>query len=281
MFNLDDSELSVYIKEDLPYFDLTTYLQGDGDKIVNLEFFTRENLLLSCTEEAKRVAELLNCEVIKVKKSGSEIKKGESFLHVKGRYEDIHKTWRLSQILLEYACKISTYTNNMLKSIQEVNSTCQLLSTRKTFPFSKRLCIKAILVGGAYPHRLGLSESILFFPQHRSLYKDDSEFFATIKKIKSKSPEKKITIESSTFKDSKEAIKAGADVLQLDKINLKNTEKIVKYKNEKYPHIKVISAGGINIKNVKEYASLGIDGVVTSAMYVCGLANIGTRIKGF
>ena len=39
--------------------------------------------------------------------------------------------------------------------------------TRKSLPGTRSLSIKAILCGGAVPHRLGLSETILVFAQHR------------------------------------------------------------------------------------------------------------------
>lgn len=42
---------------------------------------------------------------------------------------------------------------------------------------------------------------------------------------------------------------------------------MVNLRNEKYKHVKIISAGGINLKNSKEYAKVGIDAIVTSAMY--------------
>jgi nicotinate-nucleotide pyrophosphorylase len=35
----------------------------------------------------------------------------------------------------------------------------------------------------------------------------------------------------------------------------------------------------MNLKNAKEYASTGIDGIVTSALYGQGMANIGTRMS--
>lgn len=278
MFDLDDNQLQAYIKEDLPYFDLTTLLQQGKDKNANLDIFTREDIMISCTEEAKKIAQMLGCEVISYKKSGEKVKSGEIILSIKGNYENIHKAWKLCQVLLEYTCSMTTRTNYMVKSIEKVNSHCSLLGTRKTFPLSKSLCIKAIVVGGAYPHRLGLSESILFFPQHRALYGNDEIFFSEIPTIKSKMPERKIAIESSNFKDSKKALKAGADVLQLDKVSISETQKILNYKNKNYPQVKVLSAGGINEKNVTKYASLGIDGIVTSTLYMGKIADISSKL---
>ncbi|RXJ68520.1 ModD protein [Halarcobacter ebronensis] len=279
MFNLTNSELEKYIQEDIPYFDLTTSLQKCKDKKAQLEVYTREDIVVSCTEEAATIAKLLNCEVEFFVKSCTKVSKGEILLKYSGEYEDIHKAWRAAQMFLEYSCKISTQAYKMKEKIDEVNNSCELLTTRKTFPFSKRFCIKATLCGGATPHRLGLSESILFFDGHRLIYKDNKEFYEAIKEIKSKLAEKKLGVESESYEDSVELMKYGADTIQLDKIDLQTLEKIVSYKNVNFPNVKILAAGGINLSNVQEYAKCGIDGVVTSSVYVCGLANLSSRIK--
>lgn len=279
MFNLDDNELLEYIKGDVPYFDLTTYIQGASEKRAKLEVFTREDIVVSCSGEAARIAELLGCEVLTCIPSKKKAKKGEVLLSFFGSYEKVHQAWKLTQVLLEYTCKMATYTNDMKNEMVKVNPTCELLGTRKTFPFAKRICIKAIMDGGALPHRLGVSESILFFTQHRTIYGSDQEFYNEIPKLKLKIPEKKMIVESDSFEDSVELMNHGADVLQLDKISLDLLEKIVKYKNENFLHVKILMAGGVNLKNAQKFAATGIDGIVTSALYGQGMANIGTRMS--
>ena len=279
MFNLTTSELEKYIQDDLPYFDLTTSLQNCNNAIAQIEIYTREDIIVSCSEEASKIAELLNCKVDFFVKSKNKIKKDGTILRFSGLYEDIHKAWRLTQILLEYSCKISTYAYQMKEKIEKINPSCELLTTRKTFPFSKRFCIKAALCGGAMPHRLNLSETILFFEGHRILYKNSEEFYEDLKKIKTKIPEKKLNVESKSLKDSINLMKIGVDVLQLDKIDFEELEKIITYKNENFPNVKILVAGGINLTNIEKYASYKIDGVVTSSVYNCGMANISSRLK--
>ncbi|WP_321469467.1 ModD protein [Halarcobacter sp.] len=279
MFNLSTTELEKYIQDDIPYDDLTTSLQNCNNKKAQLEVYTREDIIVSCTEEAAKIAKLLNCEVEYYVKSGLQISKNDILLKYNGFYEDIHKAWRLTQILLEYSCKISTQASKMKQLIDEVNPSCELLTTRKTFPFSKRFCIKAAIAGGAMPHRLGLSESILFFDGHRLLYKDSQEFYNDIKRVKKVSSEKKIAVESEDYEDCLKLMKAGVDTLQLDKIDFQTLKKLVSYKNVNFPNIKILAAGGINLSNVKDYASCQIDGVVTSSVYVSGMANLSSNIK--
>jgi molybdenum transport protein len=279
MFNLSIQELEKYIQDDLPYFDLTTSLQNCNNTIAQIEVFTREDIIVSCSEEAAKIVELLNCKVDFFVKSKNKVEKDGTILKFSGLYEDIHKAWRLTQILLEYSCKISTYSYLMKEKIEKINPSCELLTTRKTFPFSKRFCIKAAFCGGAMPHRLNLSETVLFFEGHRILYKNNEEFYEDLKRIKTKIPEKKLNVESESFEDSINLMKIGVDVIQLDKIDFEELEKIITYKNENFPNVKILVAGGINLTNIEKYASYKIDGVVTSSVYNCGMANISSRLK--
>lgn len=279
MFDLDDSELLEYIKEDVPYFDFTSYLQEARDKKAKLEVYTRDEVVVACSNEASRIAELLKCEVLTCIPERQVAKEGEVILSFCGPYEKVHQAWKLTQVLLEYSCKMATYSRAMKNAIEEVNSSCALLGTRKSFPFAKRFCIKAIMNGGAFPHRLGLSDSVLFFSQHRSLYKNDEEFYKLIPSFKTEVPEKKIVVESESLEDSICLMQNGVDVIQLDKVSTQVLAKIVAYRNENFLHVKIIMAGGVNLKNVKEYAACGIDGIVTSALYAQGMSNIGTRMS--
>lgn len=279
MFDLTYRELEEYIHDDISYFDLTTSLQNAKNKHAKLSIFTREDLMVSCSEEAKRVAELLNCDVKKYVPSKTNIEKGETVLEFTGTYDDVHKAWRVCQILLEYSCKIATYTHKMHQKIKAVNPSCELLATRKSFPFAKRFCIKSILNGGAFPHRLGLSETILFFDNHRILYATNKEFYQAIYDFKLKAPEKKIVVESSSLEDMKHLMEYGVDVIQIDKASLEVIAQAVEYKNRYvYKNVKLLATGGIHLNNVEAFAKTKVDGIVTSALYNVGCADLGSTM---
>lgn len=272
-------ELDQYLNEDLPYLDLTTHLQAIEDKSASLEVFTRDHIIVSCMEEACAMVEMLGCKVDFFIPSKHAALPDDVVLRFSGDYNDVHKAWRSAQVLLEYSCMISTYTYQMKQAIVEVNPHCELLTTRKTFPFAKKFCIKAVLTGGAMPHRLNISETIVFFDNHRIVYPTVQGFYAAIATFKIKAPEKKIVIESDNLEDAKQLMRHGADVLQIDKVSLSMLEDIVHYKNSHYPSVKVLAAGGINLTNAQQYAATGVDGIVTSSVYLCGMANLGTRMK--
>ncbi|MDY0403396.1 ModD protein [Sulfurovum sp.] len=278
MLRIDDHVLMEYLKEDVPYFDLTTALQGESGKKAKLEIFTREEVIVSCSEEAKRVAELLGCEIEHAIPSKQKALKGETILSLRGDYETVHQVWRSVQNLLEYSCKIATYTHEMKEAIVRVNPHCELLTTRKNFPFAKHFCIRSIINGGGMPHRLGLSETVLFFPNHRILYPSDEAFYEEIAAFKKKAPEKKIVIEAESFEEAAVLMQRGTDAVQMDKVDVETLQKLSAYRDEHFPSVKILAAGGVNKMNAESYAKTGVDGIVTSAVYFCGMANMGSRM---
>ncbi|MGW8168584.1 MAG: ModD protein [Sulfurovaceae bacterium] len=279
MFKLNDNELLEYIKEDIPYFDLTTTLQNVPCKQARMQIFTREDIIVACCEEAARVAELIGCEIHFMLPSKSMAKQGDVLIEFVGSYENVQSAWRSTQLILEYSCKIATYAYEMKQEISSVNPHCELLVTRKHFPFAKRFCIKSIMCGGAMPHRLGLGETVLLFPHHRKVYADDEAFYEALAEIKLKAIEKKIVVEPKDIDDAIALMKHGADVLQMDKTSLQILKKITTYRDKYYPHIKILGAGGIDKENVKDFVGTGIDGVVTSRIYFCGMTDIGSRLE--
>lgn len=278
MFNLSTRELEAYIQDDLPYFDLTTYLQEITEQQAELSIFTRDEIVVACSEEAAKIATMIGCEVTSYLPSKSVAYAGESLITIRGDYNAIHQAWRNVQVIMEYGSKIATYTHKMKQAISSVNPHCELLGTRKSFPFAKRFCIKSIMIGGAMPHRLGLSETILLFAHHRKVYANNEAFYEVIGTLKRKAPEKKIVVESENLQDTLALMEAGVDVVQLDKVSIEIIQEVIAYRNKHFPHIKVLVAG-VNLNNAKAYAQLGMDGIVTSSLYTAGMANLGSTIK--
>jgi molybdenum transport protein len=277
MNRLSDPELLEYIRGDLPYFDLTTQLLALPPQQATLRILTREDVVAACTEEALRIGELLGCEGLGFRPSGTEAEAGSVLLELKGDHEALHNAWRLCQILLEYACAMATRARRMLEKAHEANPHCELLVTRKSFPFAKRFVIRALACGGAMPHRLGLSETVLVFEQHRALYPDREAFAQALKTPKRRCVEKKLTVESELLDDAKWLLSLGADVIQMDKCTPETLQELVAYKREHYPAATILAAGGINPANVAAFAATGVEGIVTSSPYQAGMADLTAR----
>ena len=273
MIKISDAEILAYIGEDLPYFDLTTSLQGIRKNAV-LTILPREDVTVSCVDVAADIARLLGCEVQICVPNSAVAAAKKPIVKISGSYDDVHKAWKLAQICLEYACRIATYARAMNEAAKSVNPKCEILATRKSFPFAKKFCLKAVLEGGCGVHRLNLSDSVLFFKNHIKAYDSYEEFLAQIPTFKAKSPERKIAVECEKLDDCEALLKAGADVVQCDKFIPAAVKRAVGLRDKIAPNAALVASGGINLKNVIEFAVTGADALVTSAMYTQGMADI-------
>ena len=273
MIKISDAEILAYVSEDLPYFDLTTSLQGIRKNAV-LTILPREDVTVSCVDVAAGIARLLDCEAQICVPNSAVAAAKEPIVKISGSYDNVHKAWKLAQICLEYACRIATYARAMNEAAKSVNPKCEILATRKSFPFAKKFCLKAVLEGDCGVHRLNLSDSVLFFKNHIKAYDSYDEFLAQIPTFKAKVPERKIAVECENLDDCKALLRAGADVVQCDKFTPETARQAVGLRDKIAPSAALVASGGINLKNVREFAATGADALVTSAMYTQGMADI-------
>ena len=226
---------------------------------------------------AASIARLLGCESEIFVKNSQICKVGDVIIKIYGSYEDIHKAWKLAQVALEYASAIATYTNKMSKAAKSVNEKCEVLATRKSFPFAKKFCVKAVLEGGGGMHRLGLSDSVLFFKNHIKAYASFDKFLSHLPEFKAKMVERKICVEAENLDEVSKLLKAKCDVVQCDKFSPELIKNVLALRDEISPNTMMLAAGGVNLANAKDYANA--DAIVTSAMYSKGVADISARLE--
>ena len=264
---LSDYDINRFIEEDVPYGDLTTLLLGISDMEGKITFTSRETTTLCCTEEAARVLEHCGASVTFCMHSGTTVDAGVVILSVNGPVGALHAGWKVALNLLEYASGIATRTRNIVNVVTEVKLGIRVVTTRKSFPGTKKVAIKAIMAGGALPHRLGLSESVLVFRQHTAFCSGLDNFLQTIAELKAKTPEHKIIVEAETAEEALKIAAAGVDVLQIDKLTPEKLSQLVSQLHKVAPGITISAAGGINAQNASAYAETGVDILVLSSVY--------------
>ena len=136
-----------------------------------------------------------------------------------------------------------TAAQAIVEAAQQVNSEVVVACTRKSVPGTHGLSMKAILSGGAVPHRLGLSETILVFAQHRT-FTGRASFSTIIKRLRQRVPEKKIVVEADTLAEAVAITDAGADVVQLDKASPVDVATLRRHCETCTPRPLVAAAGG-------------------------------------
>ena len=266
-FNSNNSEIETLLREDVPYFDLTASLLELDSIHAEIRFTAKEPLTVCGSEEAEKIFMHLGAETDLVKKSGEKAGAEETVLKAYGSAERLHMGWKVSQNILEHFSGIATRTRSMVDSAARGGKNVEVCGTRKHLPGIKHLSLKALCSGGGYPHRLGLSDSVLVFSNHYDLLGGIEAFCREIPSIKARCPEKKVSVEVETLSDALMAAEAGSDIIQLDKLSVESVGEIAEQVKRRNRNIIVAAAGGVNAKNAEAYAAAGADVLVSSWMY--------------
>lgn len=273
-----NNRIDQLIAEDVPYIDLTTEILGIGNERGEIEYFTREDCVLCGTEEVARMMRNLGVEPTFSLPSGSRAVAGETILRGTGRAADLHKVWKVGLNTLDHTSAVATKTALMVDAAHAVNPHCEILTTRKTMPGAKDLLVKAVTTGGAFPHRLGLSETVLIFDHHMTFMGGFDKFVEALPELRSKCIEKKLYVEADA-EQARILAKAGVDGLQLDKVAPVDLKELVVELREIDPHLTIIATGGVNPSNVAAYAATGVDGCATTAPYTAKPIDMSARIR--
>ncbi len=264
-FALPDSLLESLLQDDTPFGDATTWGLGIGDASGRLMFRARHAQVACCTEEAARMGALRGLHLDgALVSSGTTVAAGTLLLTLTGRAADLHGVWKPAQTLMEYASGIASATADLVTAARRGNPQVPVACTRKHMPGAKTLSVKAILAGGAVPHRLGLSETLLVFAEHRAFLSSES---ATdiVARLHRSWPERQMVVEVANAEEAATWIDAGADVIQLEKCSPDTVAAVVRQAASRA--VKIAAAGGVNAANAEAYARAGAHILVSSAPY--------------
>ncbi|MBN2349892.1 MAG: ModD protein [Bacteroidales bacterium] len=278
MIYFSDREIDHYIAEDLPYEDLTTSFLRIENKPAKIQFSTRTDSVVCCTEEVLKIFSKLAIQTTLFTPSGEFIEKSVKFLEAEGLAKNLHAAWRVAENLMGYASGIATRTRALVNIAENVNPQISICATRKTFPGTKKIAVKAVLAGKGHMHRLGLSESVLVFDNHRNLFGDFNQMITRIQERRSLACDKNITVEIKDPSEIETLIKAGIKSIQLDKFLPQQIKEVSVKAKKLQPGIRIIAAGGITDENIEQYALSGANILVTSWPYLGPPADFNVKI---
>lgn len=264
-FALPDALLEGFLQDDHAYGDATTWALGIGDAPGRLVCRARHAQIACCTEEAARMGQLRGLRPEgPIVASGTAVQAGALLLTLAGRAADLHAVWKPAQTLMEYAAGIASMTAELVAAARRGNPQVAIACTRKHLPGAKAMSVKAILAGGAVPHRLGLSETLLVFAEHRVFLGHEAPA-ETVARLRRNWPERQVVVEVADADEAALWIAAGADVIQLEKC-LPEVVAAVVGLADGLP-TKIAAAGGVNISNAETYARAGAHILVSSTPY--------------
>ncbi|WP_316183883.1 MULTISPECIES: ModD protein [unclassified Bradyrhizobium] len=274
-------DLEALLRDDVPYGDLTTETLGIGAEPGLMHFAARGRMVLALAEDAAALIELTGCHVELFAGSGMVLEEGAPILRAEGAAAGLLRSWKVAQTLIEIWSGVATGAAAIVGAARAIRPGIVVACTRKNVPGTKPFAVAAVKAGGAVMHRLGLSESVLVFPEHRA-FLGDAPLADVAERLRRSAPEKRLVIEVTTVEQAVAAAVAGFDVIQAEKFSPADiaalTERIAI--SAALPRRPIIAAaGGVNAQNAAAYAAAGADVLVTSAPYLARPCDVQVRIS--
>ena len=250
-----------FLEEDIGIEDVTSNNLNNSNKIFDAEIIYKSDVtgILCGIEEIQLLFEICNCETIYCKSDGMKILSKEKIMQIRGQAKNILKAERVALNLLMRMSGISTMTRRFVDLVNDIDSSISIASTRKTVPGLRLLDKKAVVIGGGISHRIRLDDMVMIKDNHIIV---DTSIQNIISSIRSKVGFAKI-IECEVKNESEalQAIESGANIIMLDNFSLDDAKETI----SKIIHlglrdkIKIEISGGINLRNVVDYAKLRPD----------------------
>jgi nicotinate-nucleotide pyrophosphorylase (carboxylating) len=248
------------LEEDIGPGDITTSSLIPENSEIRALFIAKETFVLAGIPFIMEVFRILDPSITfqAFFNEGAKVKKRDVIAEIFGKTHAILKGERVSLNILQRLSGIATITNKYVEKVKELKT--KIFDTRKTTPCYRFMEKYAVRMGGGYNHRFGLFDGIIIKDNH-------IEAVGSIKKaivdLKKKQYLHKIEVEIENLHDLKEAIAAGADIVMLDNMSLKDIREAVKIVKGRAT---IEVSGNITLEKVRKIAETGVDFVSIGAL---------------
>jgi len=254
-----EEKLLRVLAEDAGMGDVTTSLLIPANANVEASVIAKDAGVVAGIEEARILLESLRIDVEASMKDGAKAKPGNVVLKIRGDARTILTAERTLLNLLSRMSGIATATRNVVDQLQRARIKAGVACTRKTAPGLLYFDKKAVEIGGGDTHRLHLDDMVLIKDNHTAIAGGVEKCVREAKERASVS--KKIEVEVTTVEDALRAAEAEADIVMLDNFSPQKIRKAVEALKKAKCDKKVMleASGGIDAKNVLEFAATGVD----------------------
>lgn len=246
------------LKEDVRDGDHTALATIPSDHTGKMQLLVKEDGIIAGIEAALEVLKIID-KNIKLKvliKDGSKVKKGDVAFIVNGNTQTLLTAERLVLNIMQRMSGIATKTNYMQTLCKGTRA--KVIDTRKTTPGFRFFEKWAVVIGGGANHRYGLFDMILIKDNHIDFCGGIVQAIDTANiYLKKKKLHLPIEVETRSLEDVKKVLKrGGVQRIMLDNYLPAQTKEAVKLIKGRF---EVESSGGINEKNIADYAKCGVD----------------------
>jgi len=257
--------ISQAITEDLSRQDVTTRALIPETEKGKALIIAKGKGVMAGTEIAKQVFLKVDpkLEVDILIHDGAEVRSGDIIARIEGKTSSMLKAERVALNFLQHLSGIASEAARYVQAVKGLP--VYITDTRKTTPGLRTLEKYAVRVGGGKNHRMHLADGILIKDNHiAALRRRGLSIKEIVAKARQKSsPELKIEVEVKTPEEAIQAAEAGADIIMLDNMNLKDMRQAVQLVKGR---ALIEASGGITIENVRAVAETGVDRISIGAL---------------
>lgn len=263
------NRISSYLEEDFGSGDITSEVLVPRDFNAEAEVWCKEttgSVVICGLEEACMALEICGCSTKKLVEDGSIVTNNQQVLAVKGDARAILKAERTALNMLMRMSGVATESRKYCVLLKKLGVDTQITATRKTSPGMRIFDKKAVMIGGGYPHRMGLHDMILIKDNHIEIVGDASDCVNKARRQVGKKREIECEVRSEDELIS--VVLAGADIVMLDNFSVENARHAMFKLRELglSNHVKVEISGGINESNFQDFAHLNPDFLSVGSM---------------
>lgn len=263
-----DKALKQFIKsaleEDIRDGDHSTLSTIPADLEQQAKLLVKQDCILAGVELAEIIFKTFdkNMKVEVFIKDGEPAKVGDIAFIVSGKAQSILQTERLVLNCMQRMSGIATLTHDWDSRL--LGTKTKLLDTRKTTP-NFRICEKwAVAIGGGTNHRYGLYDMIMLKDNHIDYNGSITKAVKMAKDyVKTNKLKLKIEVETRNLDEVKEALKAKADRIMLDNMDVPTMKKAVEIIDGQ---CESEASGGITRDMLKDVASTGVTFISAGAL---------------
>ena len=256
------SKISEFLVEDMPNGDVTTDSIIPETSQVTAQIQAVEKLTFVGAEIIPYCFGT-NCHIQMFVTDGEVIQPGTVLGEIQGPAKVILSCERVMLNLIQRLCGIASESK---KYVQLTNGfDVKILDTRKTTPGLRLFEKYAITVGGAYNHRLNLSEGILIKDNH---IRSAGSVISAIKFATASNIDLPVELEVESLNQIIDALTMQVDGFLLDNMSPELVrEAVILIRNSvQGDDIFIEASGGITDKNIVLYLDTGINAISVGAM---------------
>jgi len=246
------------LAEDIGSGDVTTLAAVPQSARARAEIRAREPLVVAGLALAEAAFRQISpaAQVTRLTADGRRVAVGKPLLAIAGPARTLLSAERVALNFLQRLCGIATLTAQFVAAVKGTRA--QILDTRKTTPGWRRLEKYAVACGGGRNHRFGLFDMVLIKDNHLAALRHEppNAIAAAVQRARARCPNLKVEVEADTLRQVDQAVAAGADIVLLDNMNLRQLRRAVeKCKGRALTE----ASGGVTLARVRAIAQTGVD----------------------